>query len=533
MSAPTSWGRAASISGLAVLAWWSPSLAQAQARNGAYVARRAGAVITRERYRFDGTALTTEVEILQRGMRLEARTEYAATLAPRRYQVAVRAASSATVLQDLSATFGDSVRWTLRAGGATRSGSSRITRPYGMFQNLLFSQLAVMLLRYDRGAGGVQVLDVWLPEGSHVGQLRMALKGDTGHVELGGVNFAVTTDPSGWLRSVNVPVQGLTVAWEAARATDRVSGPMAGAADTVPPPAVHESTWAFASGSYTLEGTLTVPVKATGKIPVALIVAGSGAADRNGNSPLLRSNTYAQLAWRLAERAIATVRYDKRGIGASRPGVEVAKTTFDDLASDVTAAAGALRRDARFGPVALIGHSEGALLGVRAAASGAPVAGVALLSAPGRSFAEVVHQQLAFQIGDTAARRFDQVFPKYLAGEDVANPPDYLRPLLLPVNRAFTKSLAAFDPLSELRKVRVPVLIVQGGADLQVGVHDAELLKSAKPDAELAVIPDANHLFKAAKSRDRMAQMALYLDPTIPIVPGLAATLALWIGELR
>ena len=128
MSAQASWRRAASISGLAVLAWWSSSLAQAQARDGAYVARRAGAVITRERYRFDGTALTTEVEILQRGMRLEARTEYAATLAPRRYQVAVRAASSATVLQDLSATFGDSVRWILRAGGATRSGSSRITR---------------------------------------------------------------------------------------------------------------------------------------------------------------------------------------------------------------------------------------------------------------------------------------------------------------------------------------------------------------------------------------------------------------------
>src|SRR6058998_1187864 len=85
-------------------------------------------------------------------------------------------------------------------------------------------------------------------------------------------------------------------------------------ADTTAPAVAVESPYTIRSGTLELGGTLTLPRGATGRIPVAVIIAGSGPTDRNGNSLMgIRPNSYAQLAWRLVERGIATLRYDKRG----------------------------------------------------------------------------------------------------------------------------------------------------------------------------------------------------------------------------
>jgi uncharacterized protein len=81
--------------------------------------------------------------------------------------------------------------------------------------------------------------------------------------------------------------------------------------------------------------------------------------------------------------------------------------------------------------------------------------------------------------------------------------------------------------------VKVPVLIVQGGRDVQVSDADARALKTAHPSAELVLIPSANHVFRAATTSDAMSQRPLYTDPTIPIVPELAPTIADWIKKLK
>ena len=89
-------------------------------------------------------------------------------------------------------------------------------------------------------------------------------------------------------------------------------------ADTVPPAVAVESPYTIKSGAFELPGTLVVPRDARGRVPLAVIIAGSGPTDRNGNSMMgIRPNSYAQLAWRLAERGIASLRYDKRGVASS------------------------------------------------------------------------------------------------------------------------------------------------------------------------------------------------------------------------
>ena len=89
-----------------------------------------------------------------------------------------------------------------------------------------------------------------------------------------------------------------------------------------------------------------------------------------------------------------------------------------------------------------------------------------------------------------------------------------------------------YDPTAEIARAKVPVLIVQGAHDLQIGEADARALQAAQPAAKLVVIPAANHVFRAATD-DRMAQVRLYTDPTIPIVPELTPAIADWIKRLK
>ena len=152
-------------------------------------------------------------------------------------------------------------------------------------------------------------------------------------------------------------------------------------ADTLPPAAAAESPYTIQSGALQLGGTLTTPRDRSGRVPIAVIIAGSGPTDRNGNSVLgIRPNSYAQLAWRLAEWGIATLRYDKRGLPGTRGSFDITNMTMADFAADARAAAESLSRDPRFSRVIFVGHSEGASLALIAARDGAPVTGVVHVS---------------------------------------------------------------------------------------------------------------------------------------------------------
>jgi hypothetical protein len=310
------------------------------------------------------------------------------------------------------------------------------------------------------------------------------------------------------------------------------------AIDTLPPRTVVETPFSFQSGALTLPGTLTLPANYSGRIPVALIVAGSGPTDRNGNSAgLLRaqnnSNLYAILAWQLATAGIASVRYDKRVIGDNIHKIDLPSISIDDFIGDVAAGAQALAADKRFSKVVLIGHSEGAELVLQAVNRGATAAGIVMMSGAGRPIMTVLHEQIAKQLPPEEMVKWDSAAARYLRGEDPGDVNPGLRPLLLPTNRRFMQTWAKYDPAVEIASAKVPVLIVQGGHDIQVSEADARALKAAQPNAKLVVIPAANHVYRAATTDDRFTQLKLYTDPTIPIVPDLAPTIVDWINKLR
>ena len=304
-------------------------------------------------------------------------------------------------------------------------------------------------------------------------------------------------------------------------------------ADTTPPVAAMESPYTVHSGVLELGGTLTLPRGTTGPVPVVVIIAGSGPTDRNGNSLMgIRPNSYAQLAWRLAERGIATLRYDKRGMPGTKGTFDMMTMTVDDFAADARAAAESLAHDVRFSRVILLGHSEGSSLALLAARAGPPVAAVISVSGLGRPFGVVLREQLARQFDGATLVRYDTAMAQYLRGEQPKDVPPQLAPLFVPINLSFMKSLWAFDPPAAIRAVRQPVLIVQGGRDLQVTVADAERLRNAKPDAQLVVVPLANHVLKQTTDTTLNAQMPTYQNPAVPIMPVVANGIADWIRKL-
>ncbi len=267
-----------------------------------------------------------------------------------------------------------------------------------------------------------------------------------------------------------------------------------------------------------LHGTLLTPDGATA---VAVILPGSGPTDRDGNSPLgVSASTYRLLAEGLAEQGIATVRIDKRGIAASAAaGPAEADLRFDSYAADGRAWATEAASRAGLPCAWLIGHSEGALVALKAVENDDKICGLVLLSGAGRPAGAVLREQLATLPEPMKTQAF-AVLTELEAGRTVADTPPALAALFRPSVQPYLISWLPLDPAALLAAYDGPVFIGQGTTDLQIGVTDAQGLAAANPKATLKLWDGVNHLLKTAPA-DRAANLATYSDPTLPLAPGV------------
>jgi len=267
-------------------------------------------------------------------------------------------------------------------------------------------------------------------------------------------------------------------------------------------------------------GTLQLPPAAQGKLRVALIIAGSGPTDRDGNSALLpgRNDSLKMLAAALAEEGIASVRYDKRGVAASLPaGTSESELRFETYVDDAAAWIGKLKADPRFASVAVIGHSEGSLIGMLAAQQAGASAFVSIAGiADGPS--TVLRKQLAGKLPPELDKESERILASLENGTPVDEVPPALLTLYRPSVQPYMISWFKYVPSQRIAALAMPVLIVQGNTDIQVAVAQANGLHRAKPDATLAIIPGMNHIFKHVRA-DPALQAAAYSDPSLPVSP--------------
>lgn len=288
-----------------------------------------------------------------------------------------------------------------------------------------------------------------------------------------------------------------------------------------------------------LAGTLTLP-QGDGPFPAAILITGTGPQDRDetieGHKP------FAIWADELTRRGVAVLRYDDRGVGGSTGAFAAA--TQRDFASDVKAAFTwlAARPEIDAARIGLIGHSEGATFAELAMQDGADPAWLVALAGPALSGGEIITAQVeristasgmpaeAVARNTAYQRRLMEAVASHADDADAAR--RALHALLLESGRSadeaarlaaamssdWYRGMVAHDPAESIRAIRVPMLAVFGGKDLQVPADEnAAAVSRLKPDGDVVVLPGLNHLFQPADTglMAEYGQIETTLDPSV------------------
>ncbi len=281
-----------------------------------------------------------------------------------------------------------------------------------------------------------------------------------------------------------------------------------------------------------LHGAIDLP-KGNGPFPIVLFIAGSGPTDRDGNQKGLKNDNLKLLGEALAAQGIAVLRYDRRAVGKSAGAwtKKEAEFRFEMMVEDAAEWVGLLRKDTRFKKVGIVGHSEGALVGLLAAQR-EPVDAYVSLAGPGRSLPTILREQLGKNLPKALKEESDQIIDELVAGRTVAKPSAGLAALFRPGVQPFLISQFKYDPAAELAKLKTNVLIVQGTTDVQIAVVDANRLAEAKKDAKLVVIKDMNHMLRKATNTLEQQLAYMTVKPLMPeVIDEVAGFLKQAMGE--
>lgn len=263
-----------------------------------------------------------------------------------------------------------------------------------------------------------------------------------------------------------------------------------------------------------LEGTLLTSEK-NSKNHVALIIAGSGPTDRNGNNAQFTNDSLKMLAHALAKEGISSLRYDKRGVGKSKDaGLNESELRFEDYINDAKILVDYLDNQLGFKNIIVIGHSEGSLVGM-VASQQKNVAKFVSIAGAGQPIDQTIREQLKAQ-PPGVLEQSTPILDKLSEGKTVDNVPPFLNSLFRPSIQPYMISWFKYNPQKEIAKLNKPVMVIQGNTDIQVSIKDANKLASANKKSQKVIIKKMNHIFKEAPL-DTQDNFKTYNQPELPI----------------
>jgi uncharacterized protein len=277
-------------------------------------------------------------------------------------------------------------------------------------------------------------------------------------------------------------------------------------------------------------GSLSVPTNSSKKIPVVFIIAGSGPTDRNCNSILgVKSNSFKMLADSLLQYGIATLRYDKRGVGESIKSVtKEADIRFDDYVNDAVEFIALLKKDKRFSTITVLGHSEGSLVGMIAAKK-ANANKYISVAGPGMAAYSIIKKQIAAYPKDEVDN-WNIALDSLSKGFEVTNLIKSAKTTLRPSVQPYLISWFKYDPTVEIAKLKIPISIIQGSTDIQVGEDDAMFLYKANPKSEYHILKSMSHILKEGPV-DKTKNFATYNSPNTPILSSFVQVIVTFVKK--
>lgn len=309
---------------------------------------------------------------------------------------------------------------------------------------------------------------------------------------------------------------------------------------------VKEREVRFQSDGVVLVGTLSIPTGTT-KAPALVMIPGSGAVDRNGNGDGLKTDLYRLLAQQLAQMGYVTLRYDKRGIGASAiPNKEQGKTSLTQVARDALTAYNFLRQQPEVDAqrVGVLGYEDGALIGMALSGELAdPPKALVCLAPPGRTPAIVLRENLQqrWRSEGVPPDRIRRMLGDFDAALSVLYhripmmPPlhEAVAPYFLLPDRPYLQEFYFENPVARIKAVKVPTLLLYGEHDKRVSPkEDGELLyeqarSAGNQKVMLKILRDTAHAFKVAPAGDTQD---ILTNPQVPLAPELVPTLKEWLS---
>ncbi|GJG85683.1 hypothetical protein tb265_08640 [Gemmatimonadetes bacterium T265] len=534
------WAPAAYVLGLTLAA---PALRAQPPAPRAFVVRRGADTLVVERLEqgADGT-LTSRFTTRGGGLPIGARVVTTYTPAPEgrvRRAVTEATAPGATtpaprVVLTFGAAPGDSVDVQVGAEAPRRVAAAPNVIPFGDLSVAPWELVLRRALALGGGTLRTATVPIFTGPGRPALAVTVAPQGrDSVVFTLNAVEVRARVSRDGRVLGMRVPAQNVTFDAADPRAVSALPAPAAPAPPSYAPPAgapyAAEDVRVPTPGGFALAGTLTRPSAARGPVPVVVTITGSGPQERDERlAGITGYALFRQIADTLGRRGIGVLRLDDRGVGAS--GGTFATATSRDFADDVRAALAWLRaRGAERGDVdarrlALLGHSEGGLIAPMVAADDPAVAALVLMAGPAYTGRRVLTYQLRRDVvADTtlAPARRDSLLA-------VA---DRTRDSVL-AGTAWMRFFDAYDPLATARRVRAPVLVLQGATDRQVTPEQADTLAAAlraggDRDVTVRVFPDTDHLFLADPSGAPAGYAAL---PSKAVRPEVLGAVADWLA---
>jgi uncharacterized protein len=278
-----------------------------------------------------------------------------------------------------------------------------------------------------------------------------------------------------------------------------------------------------------LKGTLYSPLKQSKKTNLVILIAGSGPTDRDGNQKGLTNNSLKLLAEALANNGIAVYSYDKRIFAQIASGkLDEASLSFDNFIDDAKAVIQYFKNQKKYHSITIAGHSEGALIGMAAADGNAD--GYISIAGAGRPIDEVLVEQIGKQ-APFLKEEVQKNLETLKSGTTFELKNQMLASLFRASVQPYMISWIKYNPQTEIKKLQIPTLLINGNKDIQVSVNDAQLLQQAKPDAQLKIISNMNHIFKEIKG-DEAENKASYTNPDLPITTDLSELITTFIKSI-
>lgn len=274
-----------------------------------------------------------------------------------------------------------------------------------------------------------------------------------------------------------------------------------------------------------VKGTLLLP--SVEKPPLVVFIQGSGPTDRDGNQPFMRNNSLKKLAAALAEKGIASYRFDKRIL---RPELHIQEgdVRFEDFVEDAASAVAHLAEKDRFGKTLILGHSQGSLVAMLAAREHAD--GLISIAGPAQPIDSIIIEQISSQM-PALKENLQQSFQELREKGSTKSYHPLLKGIFRPSVQPFMLSWMRYNPEKIISNLDLPVLIINGSNDLQVGTQEAKKLKEANPEAKMLLLENMNHVLRQIDGGS-LENSKSYNEPELPLHPELVPAIVKFINNL-